>query len=154
MKKRIGGMIALLVALLNAGCQGTRVEFKEVFRDRLDLTSGRKIIGKASGLYLFEAIPIAVNDRQMRAYQRLKEEAGSEYITDIRISDSWKFAFIGFKYSTIMTATAYPQKSERSNENDTTQSLTQKLDELRILREKGKLSGAEYEAARKKLLGQ
>ncbi len=152
MKKKTGVMLALMVALLNAGCQGTRVEFSDVPLDRLDLSSGRKIVGKASGLYLFDAIPIAVNDRQMRAYQRLKDEAGSEYITDIRIADSWKFVFIGFKYSTVMTATAYPQKVEQSNRNATT--LTQKLEELKRLREKGDLSEAEFESERKKTLGQ
>ena len=144
-RTRVG--IAIL-ASINLGCAGTKVHFADAPMDKLDLSQGHKVTGRATSFHLFNLIPIGVNDRQARAYAQLKEEAGDDYLTNISIKDGWKFAVIGEKYHTILTATAYPDKSK----SPTTQTLTQKLDELKTLRDKGELTDAEYEAFRQKTL--
>ncbi len=55
-------------------------------------------------------IPISVNDRHDQAYNILKGQANGDYITDIKVTESWTYAFVGTIYTTKMTATAYPKK--------------------------------------------
>ncbi len=145
-----------LLALVGAGCTGMRVEFENAPLERLDLTRGRKVMGKASSLSLFEVIPIGVNDRQFRAYENLMAAAGNDHVTDIRVIDTWAYVWIGLKYGTIMTGTAYPEKTASvptPTPAPAGPSLTQKLEELKALREKGLLTEAEYEAIRKRAIG-
>jgi hypothetical protein len=54
-------------------------------------------------------------------------------------------------YITTLTATAYPDKN--TSTSAAAQALTGKLAELKTLHEKGELSDAEYEVARKKAIG-
>jgi hypothetical protein len=96
-------------------------------------------------------IPIAVNGRQAEAYEKLKQAAGNDLITDIKIEESWTYAFVGTIYHTTLTATAYPDKN--ASATATAQTLTGKLAELKALHDKGELSDIEYEAARKKAVG-
>lgn len=140
-----------VLAVTGLGCMGTKVQFADAPLDRLDLTRGRTITATSSGFQLLLFIPIGVNGRHAEAYERLKKEAGSDYITDIKIQESWTYAFVGTVYHTTMTATAYPDKlAARSAAGQT---LSGKLAELKELRDKGELSEAEYEAARKKAVG-
>ncbi len=115
--------------------------------DKLDLSQGHKVTGRASGLQLFGLIPIGVNERQERAYEQMKEAAGDDFVTNVKIQDVWKYVVIGMKYNTIITATAYPVKGKGPN------TMTHKLEELNSLRESGKLTDAEYSTARKKVIG-
>ncbi len=139
-----------IIASICSGCAGTKVHFADAPLDKLDLSRGYKVTGRASGLHLFGLIPIGVNNRQVRAYEMLKEEAGDDYITNIRIQDSWKFVVIGEKYGTTLTATAYPGKNR--SVTPTARRLTEILDELKSLHDKAQLSDVEYEAARKKAI--
>ena len=104
----------VLLTGIGAGCVGTTVHFADVPLERLDLSQGRKVTGKAAGFHLFDLIPIGVNDRQARAYEKLQEEAPDQFITRIKIQDSWKFLIIGHRYGTIMTGIAYPDKTKQS----------------------------------------
>lgn len=153
MSIRISAFLVVIVILASFGfgCTGDKVQFADAPIDKLDLSQGRKVTGRASGLHLFGVIPIGVNERQSRAYERMKGEAGNDYVTDIKIQDVWKFVFIGQKYNTTVTAMAYPLKSSLSNPS--AQTMTQKLDELKALHDKGALTDAEYNTARKKVIG-
>ncbi len=150
MKNRMAIGCSLLLAL-GAGCAGSKVHFENAPLDQLDLSRGRQVTGRASSMHLFQLIPIGVNDRQARAYAQLKEAAGSDYLTNIKVYDSWKFAFIGEKYGTIMTAMAYPDK--KHSQQVAPVSLTRKLEELQALHAKGVLTDKEYEGAKQKALG-
>jgi len=148
---------AFLLAAVGTGCVGSKVHFADVPADKVDFSRGQKVVGKASGLSLFEIIPIRVNGRQARAYERMKDAAPCAYLADIKVQDSWRYAFIGIKYNTVITAMAYPEKSASAPvpavpAHAVAQTLSQKLHELQDLREKGLLTDAEYEAARKKAL--
>ncbi len=99
------------------GCSGAPTKLglgtvdKGVDIKNCDLGRGRTITAEASGFQLLLVIPIGINDRQQRAFQLLRAEAGADYISDIKIQESWTYAFIGTVYRTTMTATAYPRKS-------------------------------------------
>lgn len=147
--RTIAGIVVL--ASICSGCIGTQVHFADAPIDRLDLSRGHAVRGSAKGIHLFGIIPIGVNERQVRAYERLKEEAGPDYITNIKIQDSWRFIFIGQYYGTLLTGTAYPDKDWSLT--PTERPLTEKLEELKSLHDKGLLSDAEYEAARKRAIG-
>lgn len=149
---------SIILALISFGCMGTgtgsKVQFTDAPIEKIDLSQvqGRKIIGRATSLHLFGIFPLDVNDRQMRAYERLKEDASGDYMTDIKIQDVWKFVVIGIKYNTIMTATAYPPVKNKAPV-PTAQTMTERLDELSELRDNGKLTDDEYNVARKKIIG-
>jgi hypothetical protein len=104
-------LFMVLLALTAFGCAGTKVNFADVSLDRLDLTRGRNISASASGFQLLLFIPIGVNGRQAEAYARLQQAAGTDRITDIKVQESWTYAFVGTVYRTTMTATAYPEKT-------------------------------------------
>ena len=107
--------VAGLLALLGlAGCSGAPVRLGEGARPaagEVDYSRGRTLSASASGFQLLLFIPINVNDRQERAWQLLRGQAGGDYITDVKIQESWTWAFIGTVYKTTLEATAYPRKT-------------------------------------------
>ncbi|HEX5710675.1 MAG TPA: hypothetical protein VFX68_04950 [Sulfuricurvum sp.] len=94
------------------GCAGKPITFKSVdpksYADVKD--KGRTITGSASGFQLLLLIPINVNTRHESAYGQLLAQANGDYITDVKIQESWSYAFVGTVYTTTITATAYPKK--------------------------------------------
>lgn len=140
----------LLSALLCTGCAGTKVHFADAPIEKLDLSKGHKVTGRAGGFLLFYLIPFGINDRQENAYMRLKEDAGDDYITDIRAVDSFKWIWVGHKHNTTLTAMAYPLKTKTTV--TPVQNLAQKLSELETLHNNKILSDAEYEAARRRAI--
>lgn len=94
------------------GCAGKPVTFNSVdsklYADKKG--EGRTITAEASGFQLLLFIPISVNDRHDQAYNILKGQANGDYITDIKVTESWTYAFVGTIYTTKMTATVYPKK--------------------------------------------
>jgi len=147
----INTICLVALAITGFGCIGTKVHFPDAPIEKLDLTRGRTITGSASGFQLLLLIPIGTNGRHAEAYAALKQQAGNDFITDIKIEESWTWAYVGTVYTTTLTATAYPEKTTSSAVQ--AQTLTEKLAELKALHYKGELSDAEYEAARKKAIG-
>lgn len=145
-------VINILLSTVVCGCAGIPVHFADAPIEKLDLSRGREVKAIASGLLLFDIIPIGINDRQVCAYEKLKEEAGNDYLTDIKIQDVWKFVIIGHKYVTILTANAYPEKTSQPLAVTPSQTLSDKLNELKKLRESGNISEIEYEQAKQRLL--
>ena len=99
-------------AVYLTGCSGKPVTFNSVDPKLYanNKGEGRTISGEASGFQLLLFIPISVNDRHQQAYDVLKGQANGDYITDIKVTESWTYAFVGTVYTTKMTATAYPKK--------------------------------------------
>lgn len=106
--KRIFLFIMLTLLILNIGCSGVPVKIDSVPKQPIDTTKGRVITAQACGFQLLLLIPIMINERQSRAYQELLNAAGREHITDVKIKESWTYAFIGTVYCTELEATAYP----------------------------------------------
>ena len=115
MKTNIRIVLTLLVAcFVFSGCTGAPVSFNtvnpQISRDNIDFEKGRDLSASASGFQLLLLIPININDRQERAYQILRGQAGNAYISDIKIKESWTWAFVGTVYKTTIEAKAYPYK--------------------------------------------
>ena len=100
---------AALLACFLAGCAGTKVNIDSYVPQNVDRTGGKTVKGSASGFQLFWLIPISINGRQARAYEELKRNAGNAYITDVKIMEGWRYAFVGTVYVTDFEATAYPK---------------------------------------------
>ena len=99
-------------AVYLTGCVGKPITFNSVDTKLYaeQKGEGRTIAGEASGFHLLLFIPIGVNDRHQQAYDVLKGQANGDIITDIKITESWSYAFVGTIYTTKLTATAYPKK--------------------------------------------
>ncbi len=104
-------LLLLVFAVYLTGCSGKPVTFNSVdpklYADKK--SEGRTISGEASGLQLLLFIPVGVNDRHQNAYNALKAQANGDIITDIKVTESWTYAFVGTVYTTKFTATAYPR---------------------------------------------
>ena len=99
-------------AVYFTGCSGKPITFNSVDPKLYanNKAEARTISSEASGFQLLLFIPIGVNDRHDQAYNILKGQANGDYITDIKVTESWTYAFVGTIYTTKMTATAYPRK--------------------------------------------
>jgi uncharacterized lipoprotein YehR (DUF1307 family) len=105
----------ILTCFMLSGCAGESINFAELNSkkpdlNKIDFNNGRDIVAKASSFQLFLFIPIGVNSRHEKAFQRLKDIGGNDYITDIQIQESWSYAFVGTAYKTKIKARAYPYK--------------------------------------------
>jgi len=111
---RFATIAVAAVSLLLAACSGTPIKTgtadQQIDIDSVDFSKGRKISASASGFQLLLLIPININDRHERAWQTLQGQAGGDYVTDIKVEESWTYAFVGTVYKTRMEAMAYPRK--------------------------------------------
>ena len=142
------GILAGIVALasIGSGCVGTSVHLADAPIAKLNLSRGHLVTGRASSLHLFGFIPLGVNDRQARAYERLQANAGADCLTDIKVRDTWCWIVIGEKYGTFLTATACPYKDPSQ------QTVDERLKQLKALRDSNVITQAEYEQARDQII--
>lgn len=106
-------LVCAVALLLCSGCAGTPIQFPEYdgqVETEYDFTKGRLISAEASGFQLLLFIPIGTNTRHEKAYRRLKMIARDDYISDIKVKETWTYAFVGTLYSTRLEATVYPRK--------------------------------------------
>ena len=151
--------IIILLTVIQYGCVSDQVKFVNSSPKTLDLTSEKKIFGKGGGLLLFGFLPMYINGRQKSAYEDMMVKVGSGYhVVDINVQDQWKWAFIGTKCNTYMTALAYPIRQEKPvtpgiSPAPLIDPTAQKLENLKRMHKEGQLTDTEYEAARRKALG-
>ena len=114
MMKRSLIFAVLLTSLALAGCTGKPAPLTAASHQAslasVDMTRGRAISASASGFQLLLFIPISINDRHERALQQLRAQAGRDYISDVKVEESWTYALVGTVYTTRLVATAYPYK--------------------------------------------
>ncbi len=108
-------IVALILGCLAlSGCAGRPIHLdgdnQQVDLSSIDFTKGRDLSASASGFQLLLLIPININDRHERAFQMLRGQAGNDYITDIKIEESWAWGFVGTLYKTTIEAKAFPRK--------------------------------------------
>jgi hypothetical protein len=107
---RIGQVCAIVLSILIVGCSGIPIQLSAVTQAQsVDTTKGRSLTASASGFQLLLFIPISINSRHERALQDLRTQAGMDAIADVKISESWTYAFVGTVYTTTIQATAYPK---------------------------------------------
>ncbi len=104
-------LLAILVLIIfSAGCAGKAVQIESIADQAYDASKGREVETSASGFQLLLLIPIMINSRQERAYQALRNMASDDHvITNVRVQESWTYAFVGTVYKTTMRATLYPK---------------------------------------------
>jgi hypothetical protein len=101
------GLVSALVSVLGA-CSGNPMRLGSPADERYDPTMSRKIEAEACGFQLFLFIPISNNNRAARAYRLLRERAGNDYITNVKVQESWYYALVGTTYCTALRADVYP----------------------------------------------
>ncbi|HEY3699896.1 MAG TPA: hypothetical protein VGK97_11225 [Spongiibacteraceae bacterium] len=101
-------MMAILTACSGVPAQlgSTAVEAPK----NVDFSKGRPITTSACGFQLLLFIPIAINGRMQNANEELIDKAHGDYISDVKVTESWKYAFVGTVYCTELSAMAYPHK--------------------------------------------
>jgi hypothetical protein len=103
---RVLPCLLVLTLLLAAGCTGTplRVPTAELQANEVVLGPAH---GKATGIMLFQFIPIGQNDRFADAYSRaLVSMPGATRLVDITIHENWFWAWILNGYSFHLEGTA------------------------------------------------
>lgn len=106
---RVRAVIAAVGLLVLAGCASTPITLPAINAREVDLSQGREVTGKSCGFQLFLVIPININGRFEEAYDQLKGQAGRDLMANLRIEESWTYAFVGTVYCTKLMATAYPR---------------------------------------------
>jgi hypothetical protein len=101
----ITGVLCIAIA----GCTGTPVTFKTLTDQHYDMNKGRTITASACDIQLLLIIPIKTKSRLAAAYEELMQKAGQDAVTDIKIQESWYYAYLGTIYCTDLQATAYPR---------------------------------------------
>ena len=107
--KPLSMVFASVMALVFIGCSGKSITIENPQPQEYENVKdkGREISASASGFQLLLFIPINVNSRQNTAYALLKDKADGGYITDVKVKESWYYAFVGTVYKTTLTATVY-----------------------------------------------
>lgn len=107
----------VLCSLSLVACTGmpvhTGVNNKHIDTANVDFSKGRRVSGTASGFQLLLFIPININNRHVRAYELLLAQASGDYISDIKVDESWTYGLVGTVYSTSIEAMAYPVKQTK-----------------------------------------
>lgn len=97
-------LFTMMAAL--SGCAGTPVQLGSKLNGVQPQGTVREISARACGFQLLLLIPISVNNRQERAYKELEQKAAGDYITDVQVSESWSYGFVGTSYCTTLKANA------------------------------------------------
>lgn len=117
--KKFISLAILASSIIIGGCAGRPIHLgnmqygnsdQEIKINKVDFSKSREISAEAGGFQLLLFIPININDRHERAYQMLRAQAGSDFLTDIKIKESWTYALVGTVYTTRMEAKIHPYK--------------------------------------------
>jgi len=103
----LGVMISAIC--VSTGCVGTKIEFESVSKGQIS-GAGRQISGEAGGFQLLMFFPVSTNSRHRRAKEALMQQARGDLVTDIKVTESWTYAYFGTFYTTRLDATAYPRR--------------------------------------------
>lgn len=110
--------IVCFVAIMISACSGTPTRLgsptssTESAYMNADFTKGRPISAEDCGFQLLLFIPMGVNERLMRANSILMGQAGSDYVSDVKVTESWTYGLVGTNYCTKLDAMAYPKKEK------------------------------------------
>jgi len=97
-----------------AACSGVPAQLGSRMTGPVPAGPERAIQAEACGFQLLLFFPISINDRMLRATQALEEEAAGDFITDVKIQESWTYGLVGTQYCTMLEAKAIaPQRPGR-----------------------------------------
>jgi hypothetical protein len=96
---------ALALGVLSA-CSGIPVALGSHQDGPPPAGAARQINAESCGFQLFSFIPIGVNGRAAQAYADLEVAAAGDFITDVKVQETWTYAFVGTSYCTKLQAKA------------------------------------------------
>jgi hypothetical protein len=105
--KKLKAIVSLgLLGLMAAGCVSQPLRFPTA----AELSKGNYTVvgesqGEATGLMLFNFIPIGQNERFVRAYDSAVRSKGGDAMINVTIQENWFWAYILNGYSTKVTGT-------------------------------------------------
>ena len=97
----------LLLVLI--GCTGRTLRVPTPVQTPHDSARGREISQRACGFMLGGVIAIGMSDRYQRGYDALLAQARNEDVTDIKVREVLRYAFVGWRYCAFFQGTAYPK---------------------------------------------
>jgi hypothetical protein len=106
MKKQILTLSSL--ALLASGCISQPLKISTPTKGPYDVVGEGK--GEATGIMLFNLIPIGQNERFVRAYDAAVKSKGGDALIDPVIQEHWFWGYILNGYSTEITGTIIKYK--------------------------------------------
>lgn len=94
------------------GCTGPSYRFADVDLD----SSQYEVLGEgeaeATGVMLFNIIPIGNNDKIERAIESLRREWNGDEVVDVTVQESWFWAYVLNGYSVEVSGTVVQETSE------------------------------------------
>ncbi len=104
MNARTRKIAIIAAAMIASGCSGVPVSIGSRVSGPVPTGPVRQVDSKNCGFHLLGLIPIMVNDRQSRAYEGIEMQAAGGFITDVRVTESWSWWFIGIGVCTSLNA--------------------------------------------------
>ena len=101
-------LLVALLAVVAIGCQSVPVKLETLKPDTYDVVGPAQ--GSATGIMLFNLIPIGQNERFEGAYQRAIQSKGADALIDIELSERWFWAYVLNGYTTTVKGTAVKKK--------------------------------------------
>lgn len=102
-----GSILVLLVVLFSFGCSSVPLRIPTM--QDMTLHKDYEILGEgegeATGVMLFNLIPIGQNERFERAYEQAVKSKGGDRLINPVITEKWFWAYILNGYSTKITGT-------------------------------------------------
>jgi len=92
---------ALLATAVLAGCTGTAMKNQTYSPDQYTVIGHGE--GKATGVMLFQFIPIQQNDRFVRAQNAAIESKGGDALINTQVRESWFWAWLLNGYTTTVS---------------------------------------------------
>ena len=102
-------LLLSLAASLLVGCVGVPVNITSERPPHINPAKERYVKGHSAGFQFLYIFPFSMNSRHARAYEQLKANAGNDYVYDVEVLESWRWAFVGTVYSTHFRAKTYPR---------------------------------------------
>jgi hypothetical protein len=108
MKRSLTLLSLGLLGMLAAGCVSQPLKIPTVTKRDYDVLGEGK--GSATGLMLFDVIPIGQNQRFVKAYDAAIKSKDGDALIDPVITESWFWGYILDGYSTHITGTVIKYK--------------------------------------------
>src|SRR5207237_338896 len=108
MKKFLPLTILAALALLGGGCVSQPLKIPNVTKANYDTLGPGS--GEATGIMLFDIIPIGQNERFVRAYDAAIKSKNGDALLDPQIQENWFWGWILNGYQTKITGTVIKYK--------------------------------------------
>ena len=107
----MAGLSLGIVGLLAAGCVSQPLKFpttEELSKQKYDVLGEAE--GEATGLMLFQFIPIGQNERYVKAYDKAVQSKGGDALINASVQENWFWAWVLNGYQTHVRGTVIKYK--------------------------------------------